>query len=231
MAKQVYIQDINPNLHPFDAWEFDDPARDSTPTLQLKSPWIFGGARTTYSTGWINRTDWTNVHLGGVEITYDNLVGTFTVGETITEATSGNTGVIVSDSGTVLILSDVTNPGVFTDDREITGGTSGATADVDGDTIDTDTNITHGLNRNLNKLDVQVYISHIGAWSDAHHVGYMADSAGVNTYGLSYMQASVNEVIVHTGTTGVGIITEDGTIDIHGAASDEYYYVEVTAID
>ena len=88
MPKEIYTEDISPGLHPFDAWEWDNPATDSTPNLTLEDPWILevesdleigGDAAITgdvtvtgtitgnfavYDTGWINRSDWTNVHLG-----------------------------------------------------------------------------------------------------------------------------------------------------------------------
>jgi hypothetical protein len=59
-------------------------------------------------------------------VPYTGASGPFTVGETVTETPSGFTGVVVSDSGSILILSGVT--GAFTDGHTITGGTSTSTA-------------------------------------------------------------------------------------------------------
>lgn len=60
-------------------------------------------------------------------ITYNTLVGgPFTVGETITGGTSTATAVVVSDSGTSLIINTVS--GTFISGETITGGTSLATA-------------------------------------------------------------------------------------------------------
>lgn len=59
---------------------------------------------------------------------YDNLSGTFTVGEDITGGTSSAFGVIVSDDGSTLVLKDCT--GLFNNNEEITGVSSEATADV-----------------------------------------------------------------------------------------------------
>ncbi len=75
-------------------------------------------------------------------LTYANLaVGIFEFGETVTDTITGATGVVVSgDDFTTLVLKDVT--GQFNDGDAIEGGTSGATADMDGDatytTIDLD---------------------------------------------------------------------------------------------
>ncbi len=63
-----------------------------------------------------------------VTIDYDTLVGTFTVGETITGGTSLATAVIVSDSGTQIVANTVL--GTFVVAEIITGGTSGATANT-----------------------------------------------------------------------------------------------------
>lgn len=80
-----------------------------------------------------------NGTLGGVLLEYDNEAGgPFTVGEIITGASSLNTGTIrgVQDDGLTgkLVIEDPTGP--FEDGEEIEGGTSNATADVDGDPIE-----------------------------------------------------------------------------------------------
>lgn len=70
---------------------------------------------------------------GTTSVTYDNLVGTFTVGEIVEDSSTGATGVVVTDSGTVLVLNNVT--GQFNDNDTISGATSAATADVNGATV------------------------------------------------------------------------------------------------
>ena len=35
----IELEDLDPNIHPFTAWTFDDPASDSTPNLWVVSPW------------------------------------------------------------------------------------------------------------------------------------------------------------------------------------------------
>lgn len=73
--------------------------------------------------------------MGYMHVNYDNLaVASFTVGETITGASSSATGVVteVYESGTEGYLKLDHTTGTFEDDEEIEGGTSGATADVDG---------------------------------------------------------------------------------------------------
>lgn len=65
------------------------------------------------------------------KVTYDNLAGDpFTVGETVEGATSKATGVVITDADPILTLKDIS--GVFVNDEEIEGATSGSKADVDG---------------------------------------------------------------------------------------------------
>jgi len=66
-----------------------------------------------------------NIAMGSLD--YDNLVGSFFEGETIT-ATSGATAVVKSDDGSTLELVDCS--GCFNDNEQIVGGVSAATADV-----------------------------------------------------------------------------------------------------
>lgn len=70
---------------------------------------------------------------GATVILYDNLaVDVFLFDETITDAVTGSTAVVVSDNGTdTLIVKNVNSS--FGDNNEIEGATSGATADVNGD--------------------------------------------------------------------------------------------------
>ncbi len=72
-----------------------------------------------------------------ITFAYDDLaVSTFLIGETVTDTDSSATGVVVSNSGGVLVLSTLT--GLFYDNDDLLGGTSGATADVDGDPTSAD---------------------------------------------------------------------------------------------
>jgi len=73
---------------------------------------------------------WSNsdTNKGRGSLTYDNLSGTFSVGEAVTGGTSGAVGKVIADSGSVLTLGACAER--FQDNEEITGGDSAATADV-----------------------------------------------------------------------------------------------------
>jgi hypothetical protein len=62
------------------------------------------------------------------EITYILPSGLFLIGETITGGTSGATGTIIADTGTILTIN--LTSGTFLVAETITGGTSGTTATV-----------------------------------------------------------------------------------------------------
>lgn len=65
---------------------------------------------------------------------YSNLVGVFTIGETVTAAPSGATGVVVFKTGTASLRVNAVT-GTFTNADTLAGGTSLATADVDTATV------------------------------------------------------------------------------------------------
>ncbi len=100
-------------------------------------------------TTWFPTTTEIHVTINGVEyfstnglatLAYNTLVGTFTVGEKVTDTTSGAHAKIVADSGTVLTLENVV--GVFTSGDSLLGDISGATATAGTYTpseLDTDT--------------------------------------------------------------------------------------------
>jgi hypothetical protein len=92
--------------------------------------WKIQHIRQKKKSGLINQADWTNRELGEMEWVYDNLSGTFEIGELVTE-TGGNAcvGRVLKNTGTVLTVYNVTNGGVVADGNQLTGGSSGATAD------------------------------------------------------------------------------------------------------
>lgn len=170
---------------------------------------------TTLSTGWQNRSDWTNVHLGNSQCPYDGLSGTFTVGEVITEATSGNTGIIMSDSGSLLVLKNVTGTGIWTNDRQITGGTSGATANVNVSTStkNADTNITHNFGvAGTNLLcDIWIYAGATGDDATAKKACDQYSLSDGSTFGGHVWNIDTNSIKIQTGGAGILLLNDDST--------------------
>ncbi|GAH64097.1 unnamed protein product, partial [marine sediment metagenome] len=180
-----------------------------------------------FDTGWINRSDWTNVHLGDVRLEYDNRDGIFEVGEIITEEISGNTGIINSITATVLRLKEVTGTGVFSDNREITGASSGATADVDGTTKNVDNNVRHDLGAPLSDILVKVLISTDRTDDNSFDVtGYQIGrpTSGINSHGIRIDQVDTNNILIQTGDDGIGVLTVAG---VFGRVNIENWYYKV----
>ncbi len=175
--------------------------------------------------GYINTNDWTNRHLGSANITYDNLAGSFIVGEIVTEAISGNTGVVMSDSGTILVLRAVTGTGVFTNDREITGTDSGATADVDGNTKNVDTNFYHGFGMPLSKLLVEALVSTDGTDANSFELLDSAWGAGAS-YGIILYAIDNNNIKIQTGAAGITRLNDAGSANVIDT-EDWYYKIKV----
>lgn len=75
------------------------------------------------------------------KVNFDNLSGTFQVGDTITGGTSGATAFVQVVESAFLLVSNIID-GPFQDDEQITGSESGATADVNGAPVDGEPKVT-----------------------------------------------------------------------------------------
>ena len=84
-----------------------------------------------YNCGKANQLGFAGLYVTGIHAEYNisNTSGTFTVGETVTGGTSGETMTVVSASSSEIIANDAS--GAFTVGETLTGGTSGATATFD----------------------------------------------------------------------------------------------------
>jgi len=149
--------------------------------------WLINHCLCSYSTGWINTDDWSNRHLGSMEITYNTKVGSFILGELITESTSGNTWVITADSGTWFTCKEATGTGHATNGRTLTGTTSGATCNVNGSSKNVDSYISHNLGKNVQELIVCNF------WS--------TDSTENNSVNINDQNAYYSGALVSSGLT------------------------------
>lgn len=196
--------------------------------IKLKSngsDWLISNDFKPYfKSGWINRSDWTNVHLGFTQIAYDNLSGTFTVGEIITESTTSNTWVIIDDTASVLTCVNATGTGVATNNETLTGGTSGATADVNGNTKDVNSNILHGWNSVLENIFFDVYYNLDTTVSEANKaLGFFAvNESTTRIVGYSVLATDTDEAIIQTATDGFKIVDNSG--DAALLDGEDYFY-------
>lgn len=176
--------------------------------------WIIIKGTLIADSGWINTNDWTTRHLGTVDVDYDNLSGTFQIGEIITEATSSNTGIIVADDGSTLTLWRVTGDGIFTDNRVITGSISAATADVDEPGTTTkiqDSNFYHGWGITSSNIEINTYMCLANTYTEANLVkidnGYCNDGTAT---GINILGVDTNNFQIQTGSSGFFYVNSAG---------------------
>jgi hypothetical protein len=179
-----------------------------------------------FDTGWINRSDWTTVHLGNAEVDYDNISGSFTVGATVTGGTSGTTGRIVRDNGATLILEDVTNGGIFTNNEQLTDDATGVTADVNepsGDNKNQDSNLSHFFDSNLSDMEYRLFISTDGTEANSIEVwGANWALTGSGDRGYNAFQIDIDSLQIQTGQNGIHYINSSGIGDI--VDTEDWYY-------
>jgi len=187
------------------------------------SEWQILGLSSWFCTGVVANSDWTNRHLGSICIDFDNLSGSFTEGEVITESTSGNTGIIVIVSAPTMVLKDVVG-GKFTNNYTITGAQSGATADVNGNTKNVDRNLAHYIGVSLEHLDVKIYYDSSTSYSSTHHLrlsqGCFKD--GTSEYGWEVSGIGSCAALIQTGANGVLGLTSAGEQQI--IDNEDYVY-------
>ena len=202
---------------------------DNLTIIGCATEWRILSGRASIDTGFINTNDWTNRHLGTSQVKYDGKSGTFIIGETITEATSGNTGVITADSGTVLTLKNVTGTGIFTNDRQITGGTSGATANVNESTSNKnkDTYVIHNFGYGIQRIRSYFYMSEDKTEAKTY---YLPSAPWVATTARQTMVWGVDTVQykLQSGDGPIVIINDNGAWII--IDTEDWYYKVITEV-
>lgn len=185
--------------------------------------------------GFVSRSDWTNVHIGTADITFDGKAGTFLIGELVKEATSNNTGIIVGQTATVLYIWRATGTGIWTNDRVITGQISLATANVNNasTTKNLDANFYHGFSVNQYALSNKLLLSTDNTNSNSFTVGltgyYDGNSAG-GSVGTTIYQVDTSSLKIQTAATvGFQQLIDNGTV-VNIDAEDYYYRMIVKLI-
>lgn len=203
---------------------------DFVTVVGTATEWKILSTRQVMSTGWINTNDWTVRHLGNINLTYDTKTGSFILGEVVREysdagytTATGKYGIIMTDSGTALVLKD-TAIGTFTDNYYLKGDTSGAVALVNVNTKNVDTNIYHGMGRNINSLTVTGWISTDG--SDANAV-IMPSAFHYMHSGAHVVGIDQNSAFIQTGYGGMKILNTTSGTEIIYDTEDHYYKIQI----
>lgn len=191
--------------------------------------WYVNKLTQKIKSGFVNRNDWTTVIIGSINLDYDNKVGTWVVGERITGANTGDTGIIESDDGSTLILREVTSGGIFQNNEVITGSVSGTTADVNeptGSAKNLDSNFYHGLGQNLDEYNIKFLISTDGTYNNSFvfFPNAQETDAGADD-GSQIEQVDTNNCLIRTGSSSAGAFVEVGGNTTRLDAEDYYYNI------
>lgn len=179
-----------------------------------------------YETGYQNRSDWTSVKLGTSAFDFDNRSGAFTIGELITEETSDNTGIIQSMTDAadgIIYVKNVTGTGIWTNNKTITGATSGETCLVNeggGTNKNQDTDILHQLVLPSAMLDFKIYVSTDGTDNNSFFVD-ASDASEASTLGQTLHQTDTSNSSIFVEQDG--IIYVDTSKQRQLLDSDDFY--------
>lgn len=207
---------------------------DFVTVLGTSTEWKILSCKQVMSTGWINRNDWTTVSIGNINLGYDNLTGTFTVGEVVSEysdasrtTATGVYGTVMTDSGSVLVLKDAVK-GTFTNNYYLKGGTSGATADVNVATKNVSTDVYHGLGRNVSDLTYKILVNATATYDGCKDPQWTYAASG-SYVGASWYQVDTNSCSLYAGNNGFGyIISSGGVLNVDN--EDWYYNILVSHV-
>lgn len=89
----------------------------------------------------------------------------------------------------------------------------------------TDSNIAHNLNANLSELIVKLFVSTDGTDNNSFEVQVVDlrySSTGSLIYGYSIFQVDSNNLLLHTGSSGIRYVEDTGGTGI--LDTDDYYY-------
>ena len=189
--------------------------------------WIIKHCHCSYSTGWINTADWTNRHLGSMQITYNAGAGNYIIGELVTEETSNNTWIITANTGTILTLKESTGTGHATNGKHLVGATSGCDRTVNGSTKNIDSHVNHGLAKNLIELNWAYYSSSDGTENNAKSFSFPYYDGTLGTMGIQGWQVDTNNLKIQTANGGF-LYLDDGGSYVQIDAEDYYYKSIVT---
>jgi hypothetical protein len=167
------------------------------------------------STGWVNRSDWSNVHIGSVTVNIDGgssgSLG-FELGEGVSSSNAGGRIINITDNadGTgILILYECTGGGSFINNAAITGNNSSAAAVVNGATLNVDSNFYHGSGLDMDKYNKIFQISTDGTNNNSFEIGDVESNYGAATGWIKY-QIDTNNFMIQTGLSGLTYITGAG---------------------
>jgi hypothetical protein len=104
--------------------------------------------------------------------------------------------------------------GIATNNRQLTGKTSGATADVNeptGTTKNRDANVYVNCGRYMNLITLRMILSVDGTWNNTLGMTLeVNDAGGSSSLGLQDFTVSDDEIKLNSGDTGYTIMNDSG---------------------
>jgi hypothetical protein len=169
---------------------------------------IINSFRPYFNSGWINRSDWTDVILGFAQITFAGASGAMTIGEILTEAVSGNTWILIDITGAEYTCVSATGTGIATNGRVLTGNTSAETATVNGDTKNVGTDMLHNWGSKLQYIYKDYAINQSTDGSGTTIVlGTGEDCDTTVQGGYTYFEVNTNTIRLQIATGGLWYIS------------------------
>jgi hypothetical protein len=199
---------------------------DNIKLYASSAEWVVNKLKDTISTGWVNCSDWTNVHLGTVDINV-NAGSTplgYEMGELVSDTTSGGRIIKIVDNldgtGTITVYQCTTG-GTFINGNTLTGANSLATSTVNGNTKNVDSNFYHGLGISLLKLIKNIHFS-TGATEATIFTLEAKDFAGAG-YNSNFLGIDTDNIKFQTHANGAGAYVDDAGNN-NALDTDDYYY-------
>jgi hypothetical protein len=192
-------------------------ADDNLEVIATTTKWVIKKITTRITSGEVDRSDSTNVHIGTVDIDYDNMSGSFDIGEIVT-GSGGATGRIILDNNAgltgTLVVIQCTGTGNFINNNTLTGSNSGATALVNepsGTTKNLDSNFYHGLGIAYGEYTSRQIITFGG--NTFEEADSNSDIGSGNTLGYTKYKVDTNNFKHQSGANGLYFIQDTGIGD------------------
>ena len=190
--------------------------------------WKILSGHATNKTGWIHNTTFNNREFGTITVaTKTANANLYTVGELITEETSGNTwridSITAGDPGAFVVRA-ISGTGLFTINKKLTGTTSGVnTIQVGATTTNQDCNVIHNFGLNMVDIHRRILISTDLTEALTHESG---PASYISASSIGYMSAGIdtNKYVVQTGANSFLIYVNNGAW-VTPPASTHYYNI------
>ena len=210
-------------------------AGDHISVIGQTGGWNILTAKSLYSTGWIGTNDWSVRHFGTITVvTKTTNANLYTVGELITEETTGNTfridSITAGDPGAFVVRS-ISGTGTLTINKKLTGTTSGrSTIQVSASTKNQDCNTIHNFIVALPSLKTKMWMAFNTTGTDAIAVETNdACQDGSNYWGKTIYAVDTNSFKIHTGDS-VGYLDDNGVYQTTTASGDYSYKITAEVI-